>query len=211
MRGRRKRILTTIAGAIIVATAVPVGPAEASGGGGCGRPVTDASGATVRIWNYCFGPTILRVRPGDRVTFVNRDRAPHTVLGANASWGSFREMRRGDDVTYRFARPGVYPFVCTYHPGMVGAVVVGGAGTSMTATSDGGASVTRVRSSAEPALGADAAPAPSPTMGDDDDGVAPWSAAGLVAAAAIAAGAALRGRGRRQAVALPSGDGGLAS
>jgi plastocyanin len=100
-------------------------PAGASGGGGCGRPVSDAAGTSVRIREFCFLPTILRVRPGQAVVFENRDSFPHVVLGANAVWGSFGQVRGGHDVTYRFTRPGIYPYVCTYHPGMVGAVVVG--------------------------------------------------------------------------------------
>jgi hypothetical protein len=46
-------------------------------------------------------------------------------LGANATWGSFETLRGGESSTYRFSEPGVYPFVCAWHPGMVGAVVIG--------------------------------------------------------------------------------------
>ena len=99
--------------------------AHASGGGGCGRAVTDDDGTRVNIHNYCFGPTILRVRAGDTVTWVNRDTFPHTILGANGAWGGYETLRRGKEVTFRFVSSGVYPYVCTYHPGMIGAVVVG--------------------------------------------------------------------------------------
>jgi hypothetical protein len=87
--------------------------------------VSDAAGTSVRIREFCFLPTILRVRPGQAVVFENRDPFPHVVLGANAVWGSFSQIRGRHDVTYRFTRPGIYPYVCTYHPGMVGAVIVG--------------------------------------------------------------------------------------
>jgi hypothetical protein len=87
--------------------------------------VTDAAGTEVIIRSYCFGPTIVRVAPGSTVTWSNRDAAPHTVLGANAAWGSFENLARSDHVTYRFVRDGVYPYVCTYHAGMIGSVVVG--------------------------------------------------------------------------------------
>ena len=42
-------------------------------------------------------------------------------------------------VTYRFSEPGVYPYLCTYHVGMVGVVVVGnGVGGAIdTSTADG--------------------------------------------------------------------------
>lgn len=126
MRRRMNAVWPVIAIATVAAVAFPGGAAIASGGGGCGRPVSDARGETVRIRDFCFGPTILRVNPGDEVRFVNADFTSHTVLGANASWGSFRQLNVGKQVTYRFTRPGVYPYVCTYHPGMIGAVVVGG-------------------------------------------------------------------------------------
>jgi plastocyanin len=98
---------------------------HASGGGGCGRAVTDDGGTRVNIRNFCFGPTILRVPPGETVTWVNRDDFPHVVLGANGAWGGYDKLRGGGEVGYRFVSSGVYPYVCTYHPGMIGAVVVG--------------------------------------------------------------------------------------
>jgi plastocyanin len=143
-------------GAIVVAFATTTavgslsGVAEASGGGGCGGPVTDSHGTTVQIRNFCFGPTILRVRPGTKVTFVNRDPFPHTVLGSNAAWGGFDAIRkRLGPVSYRFMRSGVYPYVCTYHPGMVGAIVVGdasGPGNAKVVTTAAGP-VTRISTS----------------------------------------------------------------
>lgn len=199
MRTRfRTMILTVIASALVAAVGIPVGTAGASGGGGCGRPVTDARGTTVHIRNYCFGPTIVRARPGAQVTFVNRDSAPHTVLGANASWGSFREMRRGDEMTYRFARAGVYPFVCTYHPGMVGAVVVGG-GAPM-ATTGAAEPVVRVSAAAadETVAAIDSVPASSSTLADPGGQIEPWHVIGLAAAALVAAGLVMRSRGRRE-------------
>ena len=114
---------------------------SASGGGGCGRQVTDEAGTTVTIRQFCFGPTILRLAPGETVTWINKDAAPHTVVGANAVWGDLSMLKRKARVTYRFVRSGVYPYVCTYHPGMVGAVVVGdptGLGSAGTTTTAAG-------------------------------------------------------------------------
>lgn len=127
-------------GLLMGLTLVP-STASASGGGGCGRQVTDAAGTTVTIRQFCFGPTILRIAPGETVTWINKDAAPHTVVGANAVWGDFSTLKRKARVTYRFVRSGVYPYVCTYHPGMVGAVVVGdgtGLGSAGTTTTAAG-------------------------------------------------------------------------
>ena len=179
MRGRMRNVVwSAIAIATVAAVAFPGGAAVASGGGGCGRPVSDARGDTVRIRDFCFGPTILRVHPGDEVVFLNADSTPHTVMGANASWGSFRQLSVGKDVTYRFTRPGVYPYVCTWHPGMVGAVVVGGGprmATGATTTAAGPVVQVLPQPRIQPAVAgvpvADPAPQAVPISGG---WVAPW-------------------------------------
>jgi plastocyanin len=128
MRGRAIRRGTTIVvgATLLLGVGLSPGVATASGGGGCGRAVTYDGGTRINIHNYCFGPTILHVRPGETVTWVNRDTFPHSVLGANGSWGSFQSIRlHGRKLRYRFVDPGIYPYVCTIHVGMVGAVVVG--------------------------------------------------------------------------------------
>jgi plastocyanin len=114
------------------------GVASASGGGGCGQPVTDERATGVDIEDFCFSPTIVRVGVGDAVTFTNVDPVPHSVLGANATWGDYAGFKK-KSMTYRFSEPGVYPYVCTYHVGMVGVVVVGdGVGGAIgTSTADG--------------------------------------------------------------------------
>lgn len=143
MRGHAIRRATPMVVGVVLLVGVGFSPelAVASGDGGCGRAVTDASGTRIRIRDFCFGPTILRARPGDTVTWMNDDGVPHTVLGANAAWGGFDSIGEAGEVTYRFVRSGVYPYVCTYHPGMSGAVVVGnatGPGSAHTVTTAGG-------------------------------------------------------------------------
>lgn len=135
---RRAVSLAFVFGAVAGSALVP-GVAGASGGGGCGGPVTDEAGMEVEISEFCFTPTILRAEPGDTITFTNLDSSPHTVLGANGIWGSYDALKRNVEATYEFAEPGVYPYVCTWHVGMVGAVVVGdGAGGAIDATTADG-------------------------------------------------------------------------
>jgi len=105
-------VVTTVVAMILVSAVATT--AGASGGGGCGGPVSDARGSVVRIKGFCFLPTILRVHPGQTVAFRNRDGFSHVVLGANAVWGSFSQVRSHRQVRYRFLRPGVYPYVCTF-------------------------------------------------------------------------------------------------
>src|SRR5436190_35814 len=119
---RKIRIALTV----MVAVGTLVGPAtSARAGGFChGEPVTDRTGTTVDIKDACFFPTILRVASGSKVTWTNRDAGvPHTVTGANASWGSYDAVNGGKSVSIRFDTAGVYPYACIIHPGMVGAIV----------------------------------------------------------------------------------------
>jgi plastocyanin len=139
MRQRIGRGLATGVGLALATLALVPGVAGASGGGGCGGPVTDGAGTTVEIKDFCFGPTIVRVATGGTITFLNRDRTPHTVLGANGAWGSYDALKHGREATYGFSEAGVYPYVCTWHQGMVGAVVVGdGVGGAIDTTTAAG-------------------------------------------------------------------------
>jgi plastocyanin len=114
----------------IVAVVAIVGlPGIASAGGGCHSGVTenDASGqddVTVRLIDACFTATTTTVDPGTPVTFVNMDDGITHNVGGN-QWGHFDDLLPGDAFTVSFDEAGTYPFACTYHPGMTGAIVVG--------------------------------------------------------------------------------------
>jgi plastocyanin len=95
----------------------------AQAGGGCHAGVTEGTGDTIGLVDACFTPTILRVDPGATVTFVNKDPFAHNVT-ANG-WGHFDNLAPGDSFTASFEAAGTYPFACTIHPGMSGAIVVG--------------------------------------------------------------------------------------
>jgi plastocyanin len=123
----RRTIARGAAISILVAATVfiPMFPAQAGGGACHGLPVTDARGSTVEAKDYCFTPTVLHIQPGQSVTWVNRDAEAHVVAGSNLAWGSSDSFLEGKTVTYRFTQDGVYPYFCTLHVGMTGAVVVG--------------------------------------------------------------------------------------
>jgi plastocyanin len=121
MRGRSIRA-GLVAAAIGASILSPLGP-SASAGGGCHRGLTEGSGDRVDMVKACFDPSILRVDPGAEVTFTNMDPIAHNVSAYG--WGHADEMLQGDSFTATFREEGIYPFACSYHPGMTGAVVVG--------------------------------------------------------------------------------------
>jgi len=201
-----RRILLGAAMALPLAvTVVGVGPALASGGGGCGRPLTDRGGVTVNIKDFCFSPTVLRVSVGHTVTWTNLDSFPHTVSGVNGLWGSLGLLEGDQSTTYRFNRAGVYPYACTLHPGMVGAVLVGPAPAEGPGSNDLAAVVPITPSPPQAAaFTADAAgalslkEAPSPSAGASGLGwkVATWVELALL----LGAGGILGRRWRRTMV-----------
>jgi len=122
----RRTVLAALAVGVAV-VAVPALPALAGGGGHCPEEgIHDSSTAReVRMADGCFAPHVIRVAPGTEVTFVNDDARDHTVTGANHAFGSTDVLRSGDRLLETFEEEGVYPFLCMYHPGMSGSVVVG--------------------------------------------------------------------------------------
>lgn len=174
-----RRTLLSVAVALL-ATGWTSSAALAGGGGGCYGPASDGSGSRAVIEDLCFTPTVLHVDAGSTVTWVNRDRGiPHTVTGANRAWGSYEELRLGDEATFRFDENGVYPYYCVFHPGMSGAVVVGDGSGSGVARTTG---VELVAESSPVAASSDRAEPASGGRG----GTVAWAIGGL--AIGIAAG-----------------------
>jgi plastocyanin len=118
----------------VAAATIPFAALPAEAGGGCHGAATEGTGAVVVLDQRCFGPTILRVAPGTKVTFVNKDPDVHNVTGFGYRWGSQSDLRQGQRFSTTFGSRGVFPYTCTLHPGMNGAVVVGDAAPSL----DGG-------------------------------------------------------------------------
>jgi plastocyanin len=120
-------------GAVATGAVAVLGLPAAAGGGGCYGGPTEGSSLTVALAEACPSPTIVHVGPGDTVRFVNKDPFAHNVIGVGFAWGHADDLLQGDSFKQTFDAPGVYPYACWYHPGMVGAVVVGDAGGQSTA------------------------------------------------------------------------------
>ena len=121
----RFRIQGTLLAAVLAVTSQVAQVSPAQAGGGCHSAATNGTGTTVEMKDMCFTPTVLRVKPGDSVTFVNRDDMQHTVTGSSGLFGSFTGLAPQESASYKFASNGVYAYSCIFHPGMTGAVLVG--------------------------------------------------------------------------------------
>jgi plastocyanin len=93
--------------------------------GDCSFPLGEAiPGSTiVVIRDFTFEPAEVRVRAGERVTWINCDEDSHTSTADAGAWNS-PLMAPGDAFTQEYGTPGELPYHCEPHPFMHGRVVV---------------------------------------------------------------------------------------
>jgi YVTN family beta-propeller protein len=70
--------------------------------------------AQIRIATFEFGPATVRVRAGQRVTWINGDPVPHTATARDLRWTSGQLV----------PGPGTYAYFCGDHPFMQATVIV---------------------------------------------------------------------------------------
>jgi plastocyanin len=180
---------------------LPTVPAHA--GAGChNAKIRDVAGTHVDLKDSCFVQTILRVQPGQAVTWTNRDGTEHAVTGVGGTWGDYTTFLNGRSVTYRFSRAGIFPYFCYVHPGMVGAIVVGNGGKA-TSTQSADGSVVPVLSPIPPRSDTGSVPAADAPVNPvaSSSSADPWRTVALVTLgllAAVAAGVGARRLGVRR-------------
>lgn len=185
--GRKQCLAPLVVVTVISLAVIGVGSAPVNAGASCHSRASEATGTRVEALGNCFGPTLLHASPGESVTWTNRDAIDHNVTGLGFSWGN--QLLAGDALSHRFTKAGVYPYSCTFHPGMVGAVVVGDIAPPAEL-----APAVPAFGQATPTPPNAAARAPVPAA-DEDRGAATWprvAMAALVLLVALLASVALR-------------------
>ena len=92
------------------------------------KPVTH----TVLIEGMAFKRPTLSIRPGDTVTWVNKDIVEHTATTPPLAKQPFDSRMIGAGKSWKrtFTKPGTYDYLCTYHPTMEGVVKVAAPGAA---------------------------------------------------------------------------------
>ena len=75
------------------------------------------------LGNGAFAPPDLNVQTGTTVTWMNTDRDSHTTTSDAPGWNS-GTISPGRQFSFVFQTPGAFPYHCSFHPGMVGRIVV---------------------------------------------------------------------------------------
>lgn len=84
-----------------------------------------AAANEVAIDEFQFGPAVLNVPAGTKVTWINDDSDPHTVTSeADPKLFKSPPLDTGESFAFTFDKPGTYRYFCSIHPRMQGVVVV---------------------------------------------------------------------------------------
>jgi len=77
----------------------------------------------VKIDNFAFAPQTLTVPAGSRVTWINKDDMPHSVVDKDQAFKS-KALHTDEKFSYTFDKPGTYDYLCSIHPTMTGKIIV---------------------------------------------------------------------------------------
>ena len=106
-----------IASATVAAAACTQAPAQAQSQAGAAQ----SAEKVIEIKNYMF--MTVTVPQGTKVTWINRDEVPHTVIERNKVFHS-PALDTDDKYSFVFDKPGTYEYFCSLHPYMVAKVIV---------------------------------------------------------------------------------------
>src|ERR1700757_2630450 len=88
---------------------------------------TGSSGAgenRIEIKDFAFNPQTLTVKSGEKITWVNRDEEPHTVVSVEKQFKKSPALDTDQEFTVTAGAPGTYSYFCSVHPKMTGTIVV---------------------------------------------------------------------------------------
>jgi plastocyanin len=75
------------------------------------------------IENFAFSPAEVTVAPGTKVTWINKDDAPHTATSVDERFNS-GGLDTDDKFSFVFNDKGDYQYICTLHPQMKATIKV---------------------------------------------------------------------------------------
>jgi plastocyanin len=77
----------------------------------------------IQMKGIAFVPIQVTVKVGTKVTWTNLDNVAHNVIAADGSWSS-DSLNNGQTFSKVFDKTGTFQYVCSFHPGMNGTIIV---------------------------------------------------------------------------------------
>jgi plastocyanin len=78
----------------------------------------------IEIKDFAFNPQTLTVKSGEKVTWINRDEEPHTIVSVEKQFKKSTALDTDQEFTITVGAPGTYDYFCSVHPKMTGTIVV---------------------------------------------------------------------------------------
>ena len=88
-----------------------------------GTPPDTGSDPEIKIDNFTFTPKTLTAKPGDTVTWINKDDVPHKIASVDKKFSS-EPLDTDQQFSHTFTEAGTYDYFCSIHPRMTGTVIV---------------------------------------------------------------------------------------
>jgi plastocyanin len=92
-----------------------------------GEPKDAGTGAKdnrIEIKDFAFNPQTITVKSGEKITWINRDEEPHTVVSVEKQFKKSPALDTDQAFTIVAGAPGTYTYFCSVHPKMTGTIVV---------------------------------------------------------------------------------------
>ena len=78
----------------------------------------------IEIKDFAFNPQTITVQSGEKVTWINRDEEPHTIVSVEKQFKKSTALDTDQEFTITVEAPGTYDYFCSVHPKMTGTIVV---------------------------------------------------------------------------------------
>src|SRR5437667_494811 len=78
----------------------------------------------IEIKDFAFNPQTLKVKSGEKITWINRDEEPHTIVSVEKQFKKSSALDTDQEFTITAGAPGTYTYFCSVHPKMTGTIVV---------------------------------------------------------------------------------------
>ena len=85
---------------------------------------TSSKQNTIEIKDFAFNPQTITVKSGEKVTWINRDEEPHTVVSVEKQFKKSTALDTDQEFTITAGAPGTYSYFCSVHPKMTGIIIV---------------------------------------------------------------------------------------
>lgn len=113
----RIRIIALLCSISFWSLSALAGETKDAGGGG-------AMGNRIEIKDFAFNPQTIKVKSGEKITWINRDEEPHTVVSVEKQFKKSSALDTDQEFTITASAPGTYTYFCSVHPKMTGTIVV---------------------------------------------------------------------------------------